>query len=269
MVSIAAPEFIRKNLRVSRYLSLPLFLLSLVLVSPAFAAGERAAVIYPNETVSLNGVQITRVTPVFPGDTVATGKGSTATIISEGTQIALPENSEVTYGKDSLTLVRNGAVVSAVNGFVAHAGYLTVSSGASSGSQFELKEDTSGTRVTARTGSLSIDDGARVARIDAGNSFVRGASSNSSALMNPVSMGTVGNFHYAYETDGSGRGGSGGGNGGGNGGRGGGPPHCRPCRPPESPIRPCHHHHDGGQDLDSDHDRGHDPDDCRCRDDGR
>jgi hypothetical protein len=231
VVSIAAPEFIRKTLRLSQFLSLPLFLLSLVLVSPAFAAGERAAVIYPNETVSLNGVQITRVTPVFPGDTVATGKGSTATIISEGTQIALPENSEVTYGKDSLTLVRNGAVVSAVNGFVAHAGYLTVSSGANSGSQFELKEDTSGTRVTARTGSLSIDDGARVARIDAG-----------------------------------------GGNGGGNGGRGGGPPHCRPCRPPESPIRPCHHHHhDGGQDLDSDHDRGHepDPDDCRCRDDGR
>jgi len=253
-----APARTRKRSQFAKLFAVVLFFLSLVSGSSALAAGERAAIIYPNTSVSLNGAPITRATPVFPGDTVATGPEATATIISEGTQIALPGNAVVTFGEHSLTLIRNSAQVSTVNGFVAHTGPLTVAPDASSGAQFELKEETSGTRVTARAGSISINDGKQVVRVDAGNSFVRNTASSSSALLNSGDAGTADTLMHARGLSG---GGSDSGNGEGDLGR-----HCRPCRPPESPIRPCRHHHPYPYGYNNNNDDDRD-DDCRCRDD--
>jgi hypothetical protein len=259
VVARVPPAVTREHFRVAKLLAILLFLVPLAIGSPALAAGERAAVIYPNEAVSLNGVPISRATPVFPGDTIATGPGATATIISEGTQIALPEIAVVTYGEHSVMVVQNGARISTVNGFVAHSGFLTVSPQANSGAEFELKEDPSGTRVTSRTGSLSIDDGRQVVRLDSGNSLLRNSASGSSNLLNPAKVSSASAFAQLHGTSGAGGDEFEADDRGRDGGR-----HCRPCRPPESPIRPCHHHHDG---RDDDRDRDHDGDDCRCRDD--
>ena len=122
-----SPALIRDRTYLVKSLAIFLFLVSLLLGSTALAASEHAAVIFPNNMVSLNGVPITRVSPVFSGDTVATRKDASATIISEGTQITLRENAMVTFGEHSLLVVRNGARISTVNGFVAHSAFLTVS----------------------------------------------------------------------------------------------------------------------------------------------
>jgi hypothetical protein len=258
VVARIPPALTRERSRLAKLLAVLLFFLPLAIGSPVLAAGERAAVIYPNQTVSLNGVPISRATPVFPGDTIATGKGATATIISEGTQIAVPEIAVVTYGEHSLVVVQNGARISTVNGFVAHSGFLTVSPQANSGAEFELKEDSSGTRVTSRSGLLSIDDGRQVVHVDSGNSFLHSPSSGPSNLLNPGSAGAGGAFAQLHGTSGIG------GDESENDDRGrDGDDRFRHCRPPESPIRPCHHHHDG---RDDDRDRDHDRDDCRCRD---
>src|SRR5271168_743737 len=185
VVETDSPALIHERFHLAKSLIVLLFFVSLLLGRSALAAGEHAAVIFPNNTVSLNGIPITRATPVFPGDTLATGPGATATIISEGTQIAVPEIAVVTYGEHSVMVVQNGARISTVNGFVAHSGFLTVSPQANSGAEFELKEDPSGTRVTSTTGSLSIDDGRKVVRLDSGNSILRSPSSGPSNLLNP------------------------------------------------------------------------------------
>jgi hypothetical protein len=259
LVVTDSPALIYERLHLTKLLTVLLFFVSLLVGPSALAAGEHAAVIFPNNTVSLNGIPITRATPVFPGDTVATGPGATATIISEGTQIAVPEIAVVTYGEHSVMVVRNGARISTVNGFVAHSGFLTVSPQANAGAEFELKEDPLGTRVTSRTGSLSITDGRQVVRLDSGNSFLHSPSSGPSNLLVPGSASTAAAFAQLHGTSGAGGDEFESDDRGRDGGR-----HCRPCRPPESPIRPCHHHHDGSDD---DRDRDHDRDDCRCRDD--
>jgi hypothetical protein len=54
--------------------------------------------------VTVNGKPAPQPSTVFSGDKIQTGPDSTASLAGEGVEVTLPENSELTYSPDSLTL---------------------------------------------------------------------------------------------------------------------------------------------------------------------
>jgi hypothetical protein len=223
---------------------------------------------------------------VLVGDQIVTGHEATATIISEGTQVAMAPDSTIVYTTHQVMVLRNSAVITTLNGMAARTGALTISPvSRDSASQFEITRGNFGTKVTAATGSVAIADAAGSVQLAAGNSVVRdsasqfgssgiSAGSKIPAAKDPLSFSVLGNNRNCP------------------------PRRCK--RPPESPTHHCHpfppprhgwddQAHDGitsdhsgngggnnggnggsgwngGGDGGGDHGRDPDPDrDCRCR----
>jgi hypothetical protein len=224
-----ASPFVRPLLQFAIFLSL------LGAAIPTLA-DQSVAILHPMGSVSVNDVAVARPIPVFVGDRITTGDGSTATVVSEGTQVAVSANSSIVYMPHEVMVLRNTAVISTVNGMTARTGALKISPDSSTPAQFAIVRGDSGTRVTATNGSLSLEDGAQNVRLAAGNSLVfdlaLAASSGAGGGKLIPSPNEV-DFDHSGDKD------------------------HNPCPPrrchrhPESPSRPCHPDH-------------HDEDDCRC-----
>jgi uncharacterized membrane protein YgcG len=189
-------------------------------------ADERAAILHPTGSVTVNDVPATRPIPVLVGDQIVTGHEATATIISEGTQVAMAPDSTIVYTTRQVMVLRNSAVITTLNGMVARTGALTISPvSRDSASQFEITRGNFGTKVTAATGSVAIADAAGSVQLAAGNSVVRDSPSplGSSGISagskipdpkDPLSFSLLGNNRNCP------------------------PRRCK--RPPESPTHHCH-----------------------------
>ncbi len=189
-------------------------------------ADERTAILHPTGSVTVNDVPATRPVPVLVGDQIVTGHDATATIISQGTQVAMASDSTIVYTTRQVMVLRNCAVITTVNGMAARTGALTISPvSGNSASQFEITRGNFGTKVTAATGSVAIADAAGSVQLAAGNSVVRdsasqfGSSGSSTGSKipepkDPLSFSVLGNNKNCP------------------------PRRCK--RPPESPTHHCH-----------------------------
>jgi len=195
-------------------------------------ADGSVATLHPVGVVSLNDVAVDRPTPVFVGDKIATGHGSIATIVSEGTKVEVPDDSTIVYTDREILVLRNNAMISTLRGMSARAGVLRATPDAAAAAQFEVTRVDAGGSVTVTKGSLSIQDGARSLHLDDGYTF--SSTAEESPLGGPASESTPtsGELHALGST--------------------GSRPPLGCHRPPESPTRPCPPHYYYG------------PDDCNC-----
>jgi hypothetical protein len=237
--------------------ALPLVLLFVTL--SARADEQRAAILHPIGEVTVNDVAAIRPIPVLVGDQISTGHGATATIISEGSQVAMPADSTIVYTNRQVMVLRNSAVITTLTGMTARTGALTISPVShASASQFEITRGKFGTKVTAATGSVAIADSTGSVELAAGNSVVRDPASQPSGISSASKIPAPKDPLFGVSGD----------------KRKQSPPRRCP-RPPESPTHRCRTFHDGHDDQADfdDHDggdhHGKDPDpdrDCRCRD---
>jgi hypothetical protein len=203
-------------------------------------ADERVGMLHPIGSVTVNDAAAARPVALFDGDRVATGAAGSATIVSEGTQVFVPENSTVMYMQHEVVVLKNRAVITTLNGMSARAGGLKVAPEASESTQFSLVRDDAATTVRAITGSVSLRDADGAMPLNAGNSMRVDAFAAASEGGKQQSF-----FHsISGEESGDWFGGGGG---------GGGhhrfppppPPPPRRChRPPESPTHHCDPFHD-------------------------
>jgi hypothetical protein len=156
----------------ARRFFLSAILILLLAVAIPVLADDSVAMVHPAGSVTVNDAAVVRPTPVFVGDRITTGESSTATVISEGTQVAVGANSSIVYMPHEVMVLRNTAVITTLNGMAARTGALKASPDASTPVQYAVVRSDSGTRVTATYGSLSLQNSAQSVRLIAGNSLV-------------------------------------------------------------------------------------------------
>jgi hypothetical protein len=267
---IVVHQHVASHFATCAHLALPLLLLIGALSA---RADDRAAILHPTGSVTVNDVPATRPIPILVGDQIVTGHGATATIISEGTQVAMSSDSTIVYTNRQVMVLRNSAVITTLNGMAARTGALTISPvSRGSASQFEITRGNFGTKVTAATGSVAVADATGSVQLEAGNSVIRDSASQSGSSgistgskipepKDPLEFSVLGNNKYCP------------------------PRRCK--RPPESPTHHCHpapppahgwddqahegingDHSDDGGGKNGGGNHGGDPDpdrDCRCR----
>jgi hypothetical protein len=225
---MTTPDVRDREFRV-RYFMRSVFQLAIILsllgVAIPAVADQSVAILHPMGSVSVNDIAVARPIPVFVGDRITTGDASTATVVSEGTQVAVSANSSIVYMPHEVMVLRNSAVISTVNGMMARTGALKISPEASAPAQFAVIRSDSGTRVTATNGALSLQNGAQNVRLAAGNSLefdlaeATNASAGNGTLIPSPNNVTLNDSN----------------------GNNNNPCPPRRCqKPPESPIRPCH-----------------------------
>ncbi len=71
----------------------------LVFSLSAHSAPAKRAVVYPSGRVWVDGKAVKTVTTLFPGDQIATARGATAAIVSQGSTTIIPSNSHFVFGE--------------------------------------------------------------------------------------------------------------------------------------------------------------------------
>jgi len=101
-----------------------------------------------------------KVTTVFIGDSVETSSDSAAVITTEGSTVYVPANTEVTYGKNMISVGCGGAVVSTISGMVSnimHTGITVIPQ--DEYSRYEVTQTNGTIQISAREGSVIVKVG--------------------------------------------------------------------------------------------------------------
>jgi len=113
-----------------------------------------------------------KVTTVFVGDTVETSANSAAVITTEGSTVYVPANTDVTYGKNQISVGCGGAVVSTVTGMTANVMNTAIQVVPENEySRFEVNQSNGTIQIAAREGTVVVKNGAKFATLAAGASM--------------------------------------------------------------------------------------------------
>src|SRR5688572_29007842 len=96
------------------------------LPAASFAADVNSAMLRVHGKVLVNGAELKHDSPVFAGDTIASGDRASATLTVAGSNVQVQPNSTVVFNTDSLTLRTGASRISTARGMTARVDDVTV-----------------------------------------------------------------------------------------------------------------------------------------------
>jgi hypothetical protein len=153
----------------------------LLLVFPGslFSADSNAAMLYTNGAAWINGTHVPRSSSaIFFGDILQTRSDSVASINETGSSITVLADSLVTFEGASLDIEHGGVTVSTSKSVSTTAGDVKVTPVSDSWTEFNVTDLDGKVRISARKGSLNINDGKETVLLAQGQETTRDDSTN-------------------------------------------------------------------------------------------
>jgi hypothetical protein len=143
-----------------------------VLVSGSFALAQTPeATLSISGAVTVNGKPAPQPSAIFSGDQIQTGPDSSATITSEGLEISIPENSNLTFSPENLNLGCGASSIFTKAGktIIRTQDGATITPNAPDGfNKFEVRQGAGTTLVQVVLGSAVVARGAQTETVRAG-----------------------------------------------------------------------------------------------------
>lgn len=128
----------------------------LALGALAFGGSSDSALLRANGGVVVNGIVSPTTTALFTGDKVQTADGGSVTIVSPGSMVLAPQNSEMVFNGGVLDLAEGTASISTTQGMTARVDKYMVSPATGGTARFEIKKTGGSILVRASSGSLTV-----------------------------------------------------------------------------------------------------------------
>ncbi|MGI9103757.1 MAG: hypothetical protein ACR2IF_15060 [Terriglobales bacterium] len=144
----------------------------MVIVFPlsAMAADMQGAILYMNNAAKVNGMMVNHSTVIFSGDKVQLTNDLPASLTMSGTVVTVAPGSTLIYRTNALELSNiSGVVVSTSNGTAVRVNRVTIAPASGKG-KFQVARAGGKVLIAAKSGAVSIFDGASTRTVAEGNS---------------------------------------------------------------------------------------------------
>lgn len=162
----------------------------LVLFPASLTAQTAQATLQAKGPVTVNGNQVPGSTTVFAGDRIETMAGGTASLSAQGLSVVVPPQSSVIFGDRALDVGCGGAVVSTSIGQMTRVAGLTITPVSKAMTTFEVSNAGGTLRVTAREGSIRVEDGGETRELAQGQDMSRPSPSGACGPVTTTTQGT-------------------------------------------------------------------------------
>jgi hypothetical protein len=137
------------------------------------AADAVPGMLYSKGAAWINGAEVPKSSPVFPGDLVQTKSDSVVDINAAGSRILVLSDSVVKYDGDAIGLEHGTVSVVTSKGLRTQAGDVKISPASDGWTEFDVADIDGTVQIMAKKGDLAIDDGQQTSTLSQGQQTTR------------------------------------------------------------------------------------------------
>lgn len=154
-----------------------LVFLILPIPNALFAAAPRAAVLYGNGGVFVNGAQVRDSSAIISGDVIQTHEKGAAGLNTVSSTAMIDSNTVARFQDDGLALDRGSVSVASGNGMAVFASDFKIAPASNTWTQFYVSRMDGAVQVLARKNSLTVSCGGTTSRLEEGQQLSGGGGS--------------------------------------------------------------------------------------------
>jgi hypothetical protein len=174
------------------------WVLILVISVPSLIAQSGGAMLRANGKVAVNAKPVRGSTSISNGDSISTGKGSTAIITAEALIVSVGPESSVLFRNTDLEVSCGSVDLTTSKKVSAKVANLVISPAAESSTRFGITSQDGKLRILAHDAALSISDGNGIKLLQAGDAMTFPGSSYGACAAQPTAPAAAASGHGSF-----------------------------------------------------------------------